>query len=129
MLTLVNKETGELPAGQPEFDWFWDEYPKKEGKKYAMKCWDRLKITEKWMALAAIPLHVKKWKLEGRERQFIPDCSSWLNQARFEDEIDLTPMGVASASHVAAALPTKGERVAMPEHVKAAIAKLRAGKC
>lgn len=126
MLTLVDKTTGELPDGPPEFDLFWDEYPKKEGKKYAMKCWDRLKVMEKWMALAAIPLHVKKWKLEGRDRQFIPDCSSWLNQARFEDEIDLTPLGAASASHVAAKLPEKGERAVMPDSVKALLAKMRA---
>ena len=45
--------------------------------------------------MTAIPLHVKKWDIEGRAKQFIPDCSSWLNQARYEDEIEMDEPQVA----------------------------------
>ena len=123
MLTLVEKNKA---AGHPAFAEFWRDYPKKEGKKYAEKCWLRLGELEKWQAIEALPSHIKKWRHEGRERQFVPDCSSWLNQARFEDEIDMTPFVTANgAAHLPAKLPDNVPRETMPDHVRALLARLR----
>jgi hypothetical protein len=105
-----------------EFSELWAMYPKKEGKKYAAQCFERLPKADKDAALAALPLHVKKWEIEGRAKQFMPDCSSWLNQARYEDEIELaegkavawwaTEQGVLAKGRDVGCMPRPGEDMA-----------------
>lgn len=73
----------------PSFDDLWAMYPKKEGKKYASKCWERLTPEQKSAAVSALPTHLRKWDMDGRQRQYYPDLSTWINQERWEDEIDL----------------------------------------
>jgi len=68
------------------FDKFWGAYPKKVARKDAEKRWKRLSETEQRAALEALPRHVKAW--QGRETQYIPHASTWLNQARWEDELE-----------------------------------------
>lgn len=68
------------------FEYFWDAYPKKVGKKYAQQIWQRKKLsglTEKIIEnvkqKAANDVH---W-LDG----YIPNASTYLNQERWNDEI------------------------------------------
>lgn len=51
----------------------------------------RLSKQEQEEALKALPNHIKYWQLKGTEKEYIPHCATWLNQGRWDDEIDLEP--------------------------------------
>jgi len=77
------------------FDIFWQAYPRKIGKKPALKIWNKLNPSEELVRtiLKAIEAQkeTKNWKKDNG--QFIPHPSTWLNNNRWEDEIhDETPM-------------------------------------
>lgn len=72
------------------FDQFYAQYPKKVARKDAQKAWARLSEEEKAKALEALPAHVRYWDIKGTEKEFIPYPATWLNGARFEDELDLS---------------------------------------
>jgi len=72
-----------------EFDQFYSRYPKKVARKEAEKAWARLSPDDKQKALEALPTHLKYWDIKGTEREFIPHPATWLNGARFEDELEL----------------------------------------
>jgi hypothetical protein len=72
------------------FQAFWDQYPRKVAKRAAQSSWNRLSESEQKEALDAISDHLKYWKLKETAKEFIPHPATWLNQGRWEDEIDLT---------------------------------------
>jgi hypothetical protein len=71
------------------FQDFYASYPKKVARKDAEKAWAKLSPNERAKALEALPTHLRYWELRGTEKEFIPHPASWLNGARFEDELDL----------------------------------------
>lgn len=71
------------------FSEFYASYPKKVARKDAEKAWAKLSPTERAQALEALPTHVRYWELKGVEKHYIPHPATWLNGARFEDELDL----------------------------------------
>jgi len=72
----------------PEFDEFWDTYPRKSAKAKAQTSWNRLGKSERLKALAALPAHCTMW---GRgDPSFIPHGSTWLNGKRWDDELTFT---------------------------------------
>jgi hypothetical protein len=73
------------------FDNFWKLYPRKVAKRVAQGAFNRLTKQEQTDAVEAIEQHVAYWKLKGTESDFIPHASTWLNQGRWEDELDMTP--------------------------------------
>jgi hypothetical protein len=73
------------------FQTFWELYPRKVSRKTAEKAFNRLSRSEQEEALNALPNHIKYWQLKDTDKEFIPHASSWLNQARYQDEIDLAP--------------------------------------
>lgn len=87
------KESENAPAreetqGPDGFDQFWEQYPRKEGKKAARKAWDRLKVGPDLMGQIMQSLHKQKtsdqWTRDGG--QFIPHPATWLNGERWKDE-------------------------------------------
>jgi len=70
------------------FDVFWQEYPRKDGKTYALKTWKKLKPSHD-LAVHIIKDVRKRTVMDysKRERQFIPMPSSYLNGRRWEDEL------------------------------------------
>jgi hypothetical protein len=72
-----------------EFDQFYQHYPRKVARREAEKAWARLSLQDKQKAVDALPTHVKYWDIKGTDKHFIPHPASWLNGARFEDELDL----------------------------------------
>jgi len=66
---------------------FWRLYPRKASRKYAEQCWCKLTPKNQEAALAAIPAHADYWKRADRPYEMIPHASTWLNQARWEDEL------------------------------------------
>lgn len=71
------------------FEQFWAIYPKKVARKEAEKAFNRLKSDERLKAMEAINRHVEYWKATGTDKMFIPHCATWLNGARFDDELEL----------------------------------------
>ncbi|MBF0121557.1 MAG: hypothetical protein HQK79_22225 [Desulfobacterales bacterium] len=86
----LEKKEG-LNGKKIKFDQFWNAYPKKIAKQAALKSF--LKINPDDQMLAAILTTIEKfkqtedWKKE--KGQFVPHPTTWLNQGRWEDEIDI----------------------------------------
>lgn len=72
------------------FESFWKLYPRKVAKRAALAAFNRLNKVEQSQAVDAIEQHLSYWKLKGTESDFIPHASTWLNQGRWEDELDMT---------------------------------------
>ena len=76
------------------FQAFWTLYPRKVAKRTAQSSWNRLSELEQKEALDALQNHLKYWKLKETSKEFIPHPATWLNQGRWEDEIDLSESAV-----------------------------------
>jgi hypothetical protein len=69
------------------FEQFWALYPRKVSKRMAHRSFYKLTPAEREQALEALPNHVAYWKAKNTELDYVPHCTTWLNQYRFEDEI------------------------------------------
>ena len=90
-----------VPTNQPNqptsdaFEKFWMAYPRKVSKATALKAWIKINpengIIEK--INLALDAHKKseQWKKDGG--QFIPHPATWLNQRRWEDELQPAKQG------------------------------------
>ena len=108
---------------KPTFPAFWLLYPKKVAKFDAEKAWKKLTEQDKLAAIIGLTAWRRVWIQRG-DLQFTPHAATWLNGHRWEDELPEQWEQSAPASHATAQLPETGERTAMPEHVRALIAKL-----
>ena len=68
---------------------FWNLYPRKVSRMMAEKAWRKLTPAEQQEALSALPNHIAYWNACDTEKQFIPHATTFLNQQRFYDEIEL----------------------------------------
>lgn len=73
------------------FEQFWSKYPRKMAKRHAEKAFNKLPSDEQELALEAISQHIEYWRIKQTEKEFIPHPATWLNQARYFDELDMTP--------------------------------------
>lgn len=64
-------------------------WPRKVCKKDAERAWPKLKPKQRQAAITAVPLHVQFWKATRAAGHFIPHAATWLNGARWEDEIEI----------------------------------------
>jgi hypothetical protein len=69
------------------FEQFWALYPRKISKRMAHRSFYKLTPAEREQALEALPNHVAYWKAKNTELDYVPHCTTWLNQYRFEDQI------------------------------------------
>lgn len=76
------------PEYSPNFEKFWREYPRKEGKAKAFSFWKKHKcengIFEKIMQSLERQKNSRGWQKDGG--QFIPHGSTWVGNKRWEDE-------------------------------------------
>lgn len=76
------------PNRAERFGAFWTAYPRKEGKAKALKIWQRDKLdSQADQILADIQARLAdpgQWK--GKDKQYIPHGSTYLNNRRWEDE-------------------------------------------
>jgi hypothetical protein len=83
---IQNPNPESIPARDraKEFDVFWNEYPRKEGKKKARDAYDKVGAPLD-VLLDALKQHKKsaQWTKDGG--QFIPHPATWLNGKRWED--------------------------------------------
>ncbi len=71
------------------FKAFWSAYPRKTQKPLALKAWEKLKPSEELadIILSSIFARLEKGEWSVDRKQFIPHPATFLNQARWEDEI------------------------------------------
>ncbi len=73
---------------------FWQAYPRKVGKDAAWKAWKKrngdLPPLDELLSILELHKHSEQWQ----DKKYIPHASTWLNQGRWEDEID-EPKGAA----------------------------------
>ncbi|MGI1659408.1 MAG: DUF4373 domain-containing protein [Desulfitobacterium sp.] len=69
---------------------FWQAYPKKVGKQAALKSWKRIKTTadlhDRIMKAVEAAKKTDQWQRESG--RYIPNPATWLNQGRWDDEIE-----------------------------------------
>jgi uncharacterized protein YdaU (DUF1376 family) len=86
----------------PGFDEFWMAYPRKTGKKPALKQWQRIKpdpeLTQAIVSSVRRHVESRDWLKDGG--QFIPHPSTFLSQERWTDEI-VTEVDSAAAEKAA----------------------------
>lgn len=80
---------------QDLFNQFWQSYPKKIGKGAAEKSWNKIKpdkdLFEKMLFAIYQAKHSRQWQKDNG--QYIPNPSTWLNQKRWEDELQENTTG------------------------------------
>jgi len=76
------------------FETFWKHYPRKVAKRAALGAFNRLTRDEQAQAVEAIEQHLAYWKLKNTEIDYVPHASTWINQGRWEDILDMTPKQV-----------------------------------
>lgn len=106
------------------FPSFWLLYPRRVAKRDAEKAWLKLGEHDRLAAIVGAARWRRVWAQMSPE--FIPHASTWLNGARWEDELP-----AEQVSNHAAHQPAKfaeAERGEMPAEVKAMLAKLKAGR-
>ncbi len=78
---------------------FWKKYPRKEGKGSAFKAYQNIKNPKPTLKLILSSLkkhcQLEQWK----DKQFIPHPSTWINQRRWEDELD-SPLNPLTSTEV-----------------------------
>lgn len=83
----IDKNLKPLAIASPEFDTFWQLWPRRESKATAIKAWDEAvkkiagaEIIEKARAYVTGP--------KAPTKEFCPFAATWLNQERWNDEPD-----------------------------------------
>lgn len=71
------------------FETFWSLYPRKMSRKDALKAWLSTSESNRELAVKVLPVHIKYWQAEGREKTFIPYPATWLRAESFHDEIEM----------------------------------------
>ncbi len=66
------------------FNAFWSLYPRKVAKVVAQKAASKIKQDEWPIVMEGLKKYIKVWT----DKQFIPHPATFLNQRRFEDEIE-----------------------------------------
>lgn len=87
---VVSKEKAKKNDAETGFDTFWDNYPRHDSKQKARESYN--KALKKGVTLDVLLLAIEKqkqsrqWQENGG--QYIPYASTWLNQERWEDEVN-----------------------------------------
>ena len=71
------------------FNQFYKLYPRRVGRYLAEKSFNKLSRRDKTLAYDGLINYIKFWKVSDTEKQFIPHPSTFLNQKRWEDEVEL----------------------------------------
>jgi hypothetical protein len=92
------KAAREKAALAERFNVFWTAYPKKQGKGDALKAWGKLRPSQQLLDKMLSAIEQQKDSRQWREdAKFIPNPSTWLNQLRWEDELEPAGGGAAVA--------------------------------
>ncbi len=73
-----------------DFEEFWKVYPRGDGKGAAFQRWEKLSITQKRRAYVALKSQLPYLTSKLRDpsgKNLCPHASTWLNQGRFDDDV------------------------------------------
>jgi len=98
---------GEERRGAVPFQDFWALYPRHEKPKEAERKWNNLTVKKQKLAMQALPEHIARWD----NPQYIPHPTTWINQERWEDELD--PI-VDSPSNLTREIKAKAKQFDVP---------------
>jgi hypothetical protein len=88
--------SSEESARETDFAAFWAAYPRRVGKDAARKAFDRRRSDVTLEAvLAALELQKasQQWQRDGG--RYVPHPATWLNQGRWQDEVDTSGNGLS----------------------------------
>lgn len=85
-------ESNAREARSAEFEQFWAAYPRKVGKKDALKAFKKVKVSVD-VLIAAVERQKQGQQWMKDDGQYIPNPATWLNQERWEDEV-APPRGI-----------------------------------
>ena len=80
-------ESNTRKALDPAFDAFWQVYPKKTGKEAARKAFKKIPKSAHPLLVPAVEAQKKSRQWMEENGRFIPNPATWLNQGRWEDEV------------------------------------------
>ncbi len=87
-LTTNKNEKNDRDLYIDYFDTFYKAYPKKVGKAAALKSFSKLHVGESMLNEMLSVIEKQKDTKQWQDKQFIPNPATWLNQRRWEDEVD-----------------------------------------
>lgn len=70
------------------FSDFWIAYPKKNAKASAQKAFTKLKVDGELLTSMLYALEIQKNSKQWQDITYVPYAATWLNQRRWEDEIE-----------------------------------------
>lgn len=83
----AEKKTSASPT---PFDRFWEKYPRKIAKDKARQSWDRDGLDPHVdRVIDAVAKHAEQPQWTKDDGQFIPHPTTWLNQKRYNDKLDI----------------------------------------
>ncbi len=85
----VNKSNNLIENFTYSFDIFWNEYPRKESKAKAQQWFIKNKPSAQLFSKMMSSLERFKKTKQWQDKQYIPHPTTWLNQKRWEDEIEV----------------------------------------
>lgn len=80
-------ESNTRKALESAFDAFWAVYPKKTGKEAARKAFKKIPKSAHPLLVPAVEAQKKSRQWMEENGRFIPNPATWLNQGRWEDEV------------------------------------------
>ena len=80
-------ESNTRNALESAFDAFWAVYPKKTGKEAARKAFKKIPKSAHSLLVPAVEAQKKSRQWMEENGRFIPNPATWLNQGRWEDEV------------------------------------------
>ena len=81
------KESGQI---QEQFDLLWIRYPKKVKKARCLRVFKGLSKTKREACIKGVKRYIEYWELNGTSLSHVPMLSSFINDARWEDELDMS---------------------------------------
>ena len=75
---------------------FWEVYPRKVGKGEAFKVWKKVKLPALTSIVEAVEAQIKSSQWKKENGRFIPNPATWLNQRRWEDEVEVKSNNIKS---------------------------------
>lgn len=89
---LLNKDNNINNKYICSFENFWDKYPRRVGKTKARSVYNRKAsspLKEKKI-MEGLEKYLKKWRVEQTLMEYIPHPTTWLNQERWNDEVEIS---------------------------------------
>lgn len=88
----VQIQKKDTAADAAEFELFWERYPRRVAKPAATKAWTKArKDADMDTIMRGLLTAITEWRAARTELQFIPHPASWLNAARWADEVPTIP--------------------------------------